>query len=195
MSARTSHFRLVAILAPTIVIALASFWIVEVMRRGADDGTSPAQRTEPDFYVEQFNYVKLARSGAAQYHLSGERLTHNPVDDSYDVTQPIVRSMRTNAEPMTITARRAWINGDSTEVHLFDDVHIDRPASVEDERMLLRTEKMVILPDEDAMHTERKVIIDRGKSVLTGTGMYANNATGEFRLRNNVHGTYQPPSR
>lgn len=196
MSAQgTSRFRLVAVLAPALALALASFWVVEVTRRMGDDVVDRTKRTEPDFYVEQFNYVKLSRSGEAQYHLSGARLTHNPVDDSYAVDGPVVRSMRNDAEPMIITAKRAWINGDSSEVHLFDDVEIDRPPALDREYMRLRSQHLVILPDDDAMRTDKPVRITQGQSVLTGTGMYANNATREFKLHHNVHGTYQAPQR
>lgn len=194
MSVRSGgRFRLVAILAPTIALALASFWVVEVMRRSGGDFVDQTRRTEPDFYVEQFNYVKMSRTGEAQYHLSGSRLTHDPVDDSYDVDDPVVRSVRNVGEPMTITAQRAWVNSDSSEIHLFDDVHIDRPATPESERMQLRSQHLIVLPDDDVMKTEKPVEIIRGKSILNGTGMVANNATREFRLRSNVHGTYQPP--
>lgn len=192
---RPSRFRLAAILIPVIALALASFWVLEVMRRGGDNSAARADRTEPDFYVEQFNYVKLARTGQAQYHVSGARLTHNPVNGSYTVTAPVVRSMRENAEPMVITAKSAWINADSSEVHLIDDVVIDRPAASDDPRMQLHTQRLIVLPDDDAMRTDLPVKINHGHSVLTGTGMVANNATGEFTLLANVHGSYQPPPR
>jgi len=192
---RTNRFRLIAVLAPTIVLALASFWVVEVMRRTGDEVSGRAQRTQPDFYVEQFNYVKMSRTGDAQYHVSGKRLQHNPTDDSYDVELPVVRSVRKDAEPMIITAQRAWINGDSSEVHLYEDVHIDRPPAQKQERMELKSPYLVVLPDDDAMRTDKPVQITRGKSILNGTGMYADNAKREFRLRSNVHGTYQPPGR
>lgn len=189
----SSRFRLVAVLAPLIAIALASFWVVEVMRRSSGEFVEPAPRAEPDFYVEKFNYVKMSRVGEARYHLSGSRLTHNPVDDSYDVTEPVLRSVRNTGEPMTVTAQRAWVNSDSSEIHLFHEVHIDRPATPDRERLQLHTDHLIVLPDDDVMKSDKPVRITQGKSVLNGTGMFANNATGEFRLHNKVHGTYQPP--
>jgi len=191
----SSRFRLVAILAPLIAIALSSFWVVEVMRRSGGDFTEQPARTEPDFYVEKFNYVKMSRAGQAQYHLSGSRLTHDPVDDSYDIVDPVLRSVRAAGEPTTVTARRAWVNSDSSEIRLFDDVHIDRPATPDRERLQLHTEYLVVLPDDDVMKSDKPVRITKGKSVLNGTGMFANNATGEFRLHSKVHGTYQPPGK
>lgn len=190
-----SHYRLVAILAPALALALASFWVVEVMRRSAGDFVSQAPRTEPDFYVEQFSYVRMARSGEAQYHLSGARLTHNPEDDSYDVENPIVRSQRDAVESMVITAERAWVNSDSSEVHLFTNVHMDRLATKDRERLELRSQHMLVLPDDDMMKTDKPVQITTGKSTLTGTGMIANNATRQFKLHSNVSGTYQAPTR
>lgn len=191
----SSRFRLVAILAPLIAIALASFWALEVMRRSGGELAEPAARTEPDFYVEKFNYVKMTDTGEAQYHVSGSRLTHNPVDDTYDVADPVVRSVRSEGEPMTITARRAWVNSDSSEIRLFDNVHIDRPATPERERFQLRSQHLIVLPDDDVMKTDKPVKITQGESTLTGTGMLANNATRMFKLHNDVHGTYQPPPR
>lgn len=184
-----------AILAPVTALALASFWVVEVMRRSADDFIERPQRTEPDFYVDQFNYVKMSRSGAAQYHLSGARLTHNPRDDSYDIQLPVVRSLRDSEEPMVVKSRRAWVNSDSSEVHMFNEVHMDRPATADRERLQLRSEHMLVLPDDDAMKTNVPVKITLGASQLSGTGMFANNATRELSLHNKVHGAYQAPKR
>ncbi|HVL77227.1 MAG TPA: LPS export ABC transporter periplasmic protein LptC [Noviherbaspirillum sp.] len=190
-----SRFRLVAILAPVIALALASFWVVEVMRRGADDFIDRGQRAEPDFYVEQFNFVRMSRTGDAQYHVAGTRLTHNPLDDSYDVQEPVVRALRGGEEPMTVRAERAWINSDTSEIHLHENVHMDRPASGSQERLQLHSQHMIVFPDDDVMQTDKPVKITRGKSTLFGTGMYANNATREFKLHSRVHGTYQPPPR
>lgn len=191
----SSRFRLVAVLAPLIAIALASFWVLEVMRRGGGESSAPVARSEPDFYVEKFNYVKMSAKGEAQYHVSGSRLTHNPTDDSYDVADPVVRSVRSAGEPMTITAQRAWVNSDSSEIHLFNDVHIDRPPTPERKGLQLHSQHLIVLPDDDVMRTDKPVRIIQGTSTLTGTGMFANNATRMFELHDDVHGTYQPPTR
>lgn len=196
MSARSrGRFRMMTILVPVIALALASFWMLEVMRRSAEDFVPSPPRTEPDFYVDQFSYVKMSRTGEAQYHISGARLTHNPQDDTYAVQRPVIRILRSAEEPMVINAQRAWVNSDNSEIHLFDDVHMERPATANRDRLQLRSEHIVALPDEDVMKTDKPVDIKLGKSTLRGTGMFINNATREFRLSSNVHGTYQPPVR
>ena len=59
----------------------------------------------------------------------------------------------------------------------------------------LKTEYLLLLPDEDIARTDKPVEITMGQSIMTGTGMIANNATQEFQLLHNVRGTYQPRTR
>jgi lipopolysaccharide export system protein LptC len=192
---RPWRIRFFMTLAPLVVVALASFWLYEVMRRATDTVVPNAERSEPDFYVEKFRYVKLSKSGSAQYHFAGERLTHNPQDDSYDIVQPVVNNISNADAPMTIWAERARINSDYSQVHLYENVRMDRPASATSEPVRIRSEYMLVLPDDDVMKTDKPVEIITDRAKLTGTGMVANNATREFNLTSNVHGTYQAPVR
>lgn len=187
------RFRILTILALMIALALGSFWLLEVMRRAINDVTPKAARTEPDFYVENFNYVKLSPSGQAQYHISGARLTHNPQDDSYDVQHPVVSNIRPDRAPMTMRSERAHVNSDNSEIHMYDNVHIDRPASAQSGHLHITSDYMLLLPDDEIMKTDKAVVITLDLSRLTGIGMFANNATREFSLASNVHGTYQAP--
>ncbi|HYD94268.1 MAG TPA: LPS export ABC transporter periplasmic protein LptC [Noviherbaspirillum sp.] len=182
-------------LAPMVVLALASFWVYEVMRRASNDVIPTPERSEPDFFVENFSYVKMSKTGAAQYHVAGEKMSHNPLDDSYDIERPVLRNVTNMQAPTTIRAQRAKVNSDNSEVHLYDNVHMDKPGSADSEPVQMRSEYMLVLPDDDVMKTDKPVEITVGNSVLTGTGMFANNATREFRLTSNVHGTYQAPKR
>jgi len=192
---RPWRFRFVMTLAPLVVLALGSFWLYEVMRRATDDVIPNPERSQPDFYVEKFSYVKLSKTGAAQYHFAGERLTHNPQDDSYDIVRPVLNNISNTESPVTIRAERARVNSDNSQVHLYDNVRMDRQASPTTQPIHVRSEYMLVLPDDDVVKTHKAVEITAGQSKLTGIGMFANNATREFRLTSNVHGTYQAPVR
>lgn len=188
----THRFRLAVILALSAVLALGSFWILEVMRKGVSDSNPDLPRSEPDYYVEKFNFVRMSKSGQAQYNISGKKLTHNPVDDSYAIQLPVVNSLSNERPPMTTRAERAIVDRNSSKVHMYDNVHIDRPATATSEHFHLTSEYLLILPDDDVMQTDKPVDITLSTSKLTGTGMFANNATRELRLSSNVHATYQP---
>lgn len=192
------RFRLAIIMALMIALALGSFWVLEVMRRSTADFVPNVARTEPDFYVEKFSYVKISRTGESRYHISGERLTHNPQDDSYDIVLPVINNKSTgsgnsnsNRSPMTVRADRGHVEADSSKVHLYENVQMDRAASAKSEPLHISSEYMLVLPDDDIVQTDKPVEITMGQSKLNGTGMFANNATRELRLSSNVHGTYQ----
>ena len=189
------RLRSIITIAVLVMLALGSFWLYEVLRRAAVDVIPTPERSEPDFYVEKFSYVRLSKTGAAHYHFSGARLTHNPQDDSYDIALPVVRNLSNPELPMTMRAERAHVNSDNSEVHLYDNVRLDRPGTATAEPMRIISEYLLILPDDDVMKTDKPVEITTGRSKLTGTGMFANNATREFALSSNVHGTYQAPVR
>lgn len=191
MKDTTRRFRLLAVLAPLIGMALGSFWLLEVMRRSTDVDMPERMRTEPDFYVDRFRYVRMSPEGRPEYQFSGERMTHNPQDDTYDIRKPLFSSLAEGRLPTTLRAERAHVSSDNSEVHLYGNVHMDRPASGNSQELQVKSEYMLLLPDDDVVRSDKQVAITLGTSTLTGTGMYANNATRELRLNSNVHGTYQ----
>jgi lipopolysaccharide export system protein LptC len=187
-----NRFRVSVIIALATVLALGSFWLLEVMRQRSADLMPDKPRSEPDYYVEKFNFVRMSKTGQAQYSISGKKLVHNPVDDSHAIQLPVVNSLSNERPPMTTRAERAIVNGDNSKVHLYDDVQIDRPATPANEYFHLKSQYLLLLPDDDVMQTDKPVEITLGTSLLNGTGMVANNATRELRLSSDVHATYRP---
>jgi lipopolysaccharide export system protein LptC len=86
-------------------------------------------------------------------------LTHNPQDDSYDITQPIVRNLSNPESPVIMKAERARVSSDNSEVHLYDNVRLDRPGSATNQPMHMRSEYLLVLPDDDVMKTDKPVEI------------------------------------
>ncbi|RJG07281.1 LPS export ABC transporter periplasmic protein LptC [Noviherbaspirillum cavernae] len=191
----TRRFRLFMLVALMSALALGSFWALEVMRRNASDFIPDVTRTAPDLYVDHFSYVKMSETGEPRYHVSGDKLTHNPKDDSYDVVNPVLKSLTAERPPTTLRSDRAEVNSDGSEMHMYDNVHMDRPATPRSERLQVKSEYMLILPDDDVAKTEKPVQITLGESTLNGIGMYVNNATRELRLSSRVQGSYHAPVR
>ncbi|HEX2604453.1 MAG TPA: LPS export ABC transporter periplasmic protein LptC [Oxalicibacterium sp.] len=189
---QANSVRIVILIVVSAALALGSLWFVQVMQHKSEDMFPAKQRTEPDYYVEKFNFVRTGPNGDAHYTLSGTRMTHNPQDDSYFIDNPVMHSYSNTRPPMLIRSDTATVENDSTEVHMHDNVLVDRPAGPNSPHFQLKSNYLLALPDEDIVKTPNPVQIVQGTSTLTGTGMFANNATGEFRLSGNVHGHYIP---
>jgi lipopolysaccharide export system protein LptC len=184
------RFRLLLIIGLMTVLALGSFWVREVMRRGINDSLPGATREDPDYFVEKFMFVKMSLAGNARYDISGGRLTHLPRSDSYEIIQPVLHNHGNPQSPMTMRAEKAIVDDGNSKVHMRDKVQVDRPQSAEVERFHMESDYLLILPDDDLMQTDRPVEITLGRSRITGVGMSLDNAKREFRMLNQTHGIY-----
>jgi lipopolysaccharide export system protein LptC len=186
------RFGMLPLLLLALVLALGSFWLLEIMRKSGKDAGPSTARVDPDYYVENFNFVRLSATGEAQYNISGKRMVHNPADDTHTVDLPVINSLSHERPPMTARAQRAWIEPDGSKVHMYDQVRIDRPKTPASTRFHMESDYLLVLPDEDIMRSDKPVRMMLGESQLNGTGMVANNATGEVRLASRVQATLPP---
>ena len=103
-------------LAAGALLAALSFWALEMTRRSATVTQTDNARSEPDYFVENFSFVKISASGNAEYTISGKKLMHHPADDSSTIILPIVKSFSKERPPMALRAERALINGDHMQL-------------------------------------------------------------------------------
>lgn len=184
------RLRLIVFIVLGAVMALGSFWILEVLRKNGIDNAPNVVRSEPDFYVDDFKFIQLAKNGQLHYKMSGDRLTHEPLHDTYRIAQPVISSLGQARAPMTMRAESALIEDDNSKVHLYKNVRIDRPAAGPSQALHLETEYLLLLPDEDVMQSDQPVRMTLGRSVLSGNSMFANNATRELRVTGNVRSSF-----
>ncbi|HEX7643617.1 MAG TPA: LPS export ABC transporter periplasmic protein LptC [Burkholderiaceae bacterium] len=187
-----NRLRMIFALVVAAAMALGSLWVREVMQRGAEDAAASGVRTDPDYFVDNFRFVKTAPTGQARYSVTGLRMTHYPKDDSYEITQPVVKSLAADKPSVTMTAKRGTSNSDASLVEMFDDVNIDRPESAQSAHLHLSTDYMQFLPDDQVMQTTHAVEIHQGGTTMTGTGFYTNNATLVTKVSSKVHIVTQP---
>ena len=192
------RFRLWLMVLLVGVFSLGSYWILEVVRSRATTATVHRTRTEPDYFIENFHFIKMTTTGQNKYRIAGARLIHYPGDDSYEISLPVITNLNPDQDPMDIHARRAVIRNKAdqpdNEVHLYDNVIVDRPASIRSSHFQLLTDYLLIYPNQDTMQTDKSVEIRLGNTITRGTGMLANNATQQIQLLSNVSSVIPPRS-
>lgn len=192
-SARSAlRFRLAVILGVAAFLAMSSIWLSMVVMRTPSDGRDAAQRAEPDYFVFNFNTIKMLPNGKPHYHLTGTKLTHFPADDSHQLDLPVYTNLDTTKPPQNMRADTAIFKDENTKVHMYGNVIGDRTATANTESLRLETEYLLVFPDEDTMQTDKAVTIKRGNTTIEGIGMFANNATGEMRMHHQTTMTMVP---
>lgn len=177
------------------LLAAGSFWLVEISNRPSGGATTQSQRTEPDYFAENFVYSKLDATGWVEYVIEGRKITHYPVDKNSVIDKPVVRNFLPTRPPTTLRAERATVNRDRTEVRLMENVILERAQARGDQPLTVTSEYMLVLPEKDIVTTDRRVDIRSGEMQLSGTGMIANNATRQLTLEHSVSGIYPPPNK
>lgn len=175
-----------------VLFALGSFWLVQVISRGAFEVHSDASKTEPDYFVERFSFVRMTLGGQPHYIISGDKLTHRPSDDSLDVVLPVVQTLVSDKPPMTMHAKAGHIDQASNVVDLKGAVDIRRPPLGTVQSMTLKTEALTIFTDEDRMETAQPFDLVIGSTTVAGVGMKANNATGQLDVHSRMELNFPP---
>jgi len=189
---RTAHrWRLLALMLSAVFCAFGSFWLVQVMQ-GEDNTPGGSAGNEPDYIIDNFSWVRMSETGKPRYVISGERLTHHPVDNTALVDKPVVQSLTVEHPPMTMTAERALVSQNQNQIDLTGNVDIKRPAGAKSEPLRIRTEALTVLPDEDIVKTDKAIEMQLGASSVTGIGMLANNATQQVHLGGRGQIIYPP---
>lgn len=192
MHKRTAHrWRLVMVMTAWVLLALGSFWLVQLVER--DDGVqADGLKNEPDYIVDKFSFVRMTPQGRPSYIISGDKLTHRPVDDVSFIDQPVVRSLTTEHPPLTVTALTARVDNARNQIDLIGKVDLERPATPQAQYMSVKTEAMTVLPDDDVLKTDAMVRMVLGSSTIRGTGMLANNATMQVHMASKGQIVYPP---
>ncbi|GJJ04741.1 lipopolysaccharide export system protein LptC [Duganella rhizosphaerae] len=183
MRKKTAHrWQLTVIMLVGVFVAVGSFWLVQVVNQAGQDAKVDQHRNEPDYIIDRFSMVRMNKAGQPAYIVSGDKLTHRPVDDSSDIDKPHVQSLSGDQPPMNIHADTAHVDQGNTRVKLNGNVDVVRPASPKAQAMRMTAPTLTVFPDEQRMETEAPVELHLGTAVANGNGMKANNATLQVQL-------------
>lgn len=193
---RTAHrARIGLVLMLLTIVAAGSFYVVQLLEMQGNAVRVGPMSNEPDYIVEGFSAVRMSPEGQPRYIVAGKRLVHRPLDDTADIETPVVQNLSPGRAPMMLHSQTARVEHDMSRVILSGKVDVLREASADNVRMTLRTNSMVILPDEDLMETKDPIDVTVGRMSVSGVGMRANNATGKVDIFNQTQITLPPRAR
>lgn len=190
MNERRRRYPALILLAAITIFAAISFWALEMTRRSGSDTKDQTQRTQPDYYVENFDYVKIGADGNAKIRMRGAKLIHHPKDDSSTVLQPLVVSYSEQRQPMTLRSDRLIVNGDRSQLHFHDNVKMEKPQAHGNDTLFVESQYLLAMPNRDLVTTTQKATLTLGHSTLSGIGMIADNVHQTLSFQSAVQGSF-----
>jgi lipopolysaccharide export system protein LptC len=155
----------------------------------ANRDTSPAIQTktnDPDVFVQGVSLTRTDASGEPIFQMSAASMQHFPFDGSSKFEQPRLISLDSAKPKVTLTADLAIASADGEQTELTGNVVLERQSGPEKPRLVIRTERITLLSENQVARTDARVQIEQGDARLMGTGMEFNNLSRDLSLSSQV---------
>ncbi|MFA5663113.1 LPS export ABC transporter periplasmic protein LptC [Castellaniella sp.] len=172
---------LVAILLLGLLV-LGTWWASDYALQSIQIDPPRRLTHERDSWSGAFVMVRSDARGQAVNRLEGTAMEHFPDTDSYEIDHPRAVGHQPDS-PVTVgTALHGELDQKGERIVLTGDAHLQRLATPESKLLDVRSEKLVIEPEHDLVHTDQPAVVIHGTSTLRGTGMRYDNRTRQLTV-------------
>lgn len=176
------------------LLAIASYFTaLKAGIRLWDDSPTGSVNT-PDYFVQDFSWLRTRDSGRMQLTLQGRMLTHLPVDDLLRLEPVTLTRRRAGAAALHVKAGAAQMNNQSGEVALEKGVSIHRAAFEASPPFDLRSPRMMLDTDHEILHAYDQATLKRGEQVLEAREIRIDQLSGQLTATQQVS-LVLPPNR
>jgi lipopolysaccharide export system protein LptC len=173
-------------------LAALTFWLDRVVQPPARPGSSTV-RHDPDYIVDGLSAVRMDQEGRIKHTLNAQKMTHFPDDDVTHLVQPKFVTYGEGRAPVTVTSREAHMSGNGENVYFERDVRVVRAPTGAQSELVLETEYLHVIPDDNIAKTDRAVTISNAAAVVKASGLELNSETRVLKLQGRVKGVYNQP--
>ncbi len=168
-----------------VILAAISLWLERSVR--APNGDSSKLRHDPDFWVEKFSVKKFGPDGNLTSTFTAEKMTHYPDDETSHLDRPSMRYHRKSS--VVVSGTQGLVSKDGQQISLIGGAKIVREGTDSTPATQVTTRVLNVFPDEEIARSDLPVTITQGQSVINGSAMELNHATGVSVLSGRVTGT------
>ncbi len=171
------------------VLAALTFWLERLVQTPAPERDGSA-RHDPDYIVEGLVGVTMGPDGMRLHQLEASRMLHYPDDDSTHLEAPRLTKFENERVALSITANSARVSSEGKTVDFDQAVRAVRSATPTQSELVLTTDHLHVVPDDDYARTDSPVTIVDANTQVTAVGLEFNNNAKVVKLLSNVRGSY-----
>jgi lipopolysaccharide export system protein LptC len=170
-------------------LAALTYWLERTVQPPAAprDGST---RHDPDYIVEKLVAVRLGSDGVRLHQLEADKMVHYPDDDTTHLDRP--RFLQYDGERLatSVVAKRALVSSEGKIIDFNEGVKAVRVAVGKRSDLVLTTDYLQVIPDDDLARTDRPVVVTDANTQLTAVGLELDNKAKTVKLMSEVRGTY-----
>jgi lipopolysaccharide export system protein LptC len=185
MGERLSNLFPLALMA---LLAALTYWLDRLVQSPAA-APNALLRHDPDYIVDNLLATRMDVNGRIKNTLFAVKLVHFPDDDTTELAAPRFISYAKSA-PVTITSKTGLVSSNGENVYFKDNVRVVRAPYGEKSEMVVNTDYLHVLPDDNIAKTDRAVTITDANMVVNAVGMEMNSETRIMLLNARVKGVY-----
>jgi lipopolysaccharide export system protein LptC len=148
-------------------------------------------RHDPDLIVEGFRASKLGEDGRVLYTLVARKMVHYPDDDSALLESIKLDAFEPKQPRMTITADQGRLEQGGDRVWVEGNVVVVREADARLDATTLKTEQLLVLPDEGIARASVPVRLESATGEARAATMELDNRARTVKL-GKVNARYKP---
>ena len=174
-----------------LLAALAglTFWLDHVVQPPAGP-RNEVPKNDPDYVVDGLSAMRMDSEGRVKHTLRAQKMTHYPDDDMTLLVEPKFVTFAEGRSPVTVTSRHARLSGNGENVYFEDSVRVVRAPYANRTELVLETNYLHLIPDENIAKTDRPVTIRDATGVVSASGLELNSETRVLKLQGRVRGIF-----
>jgi lipopolysaccharide export system protein LptC len=173
-------------------LAALTFWLDRVVQFPVGPKASEV-RHDPDYIVDGLSAVRMDTEGRVKHTLRAQKMTHFPDDDVTLLVAPRFVTYGEDRAPVTVTSREARMSGNGENVYFEEDVRVVREPLGNQSELVLETNYLHVIPDDNIAKTDRPVTIRNASGLVSASGLELNSETRVLKLQGRVKATFDPP--
>ncbi|MDD5057921.1 MAG: LPS export ABC transporter periplasmic protein LptC [Sideroxydans sp.] len=177
-------------LLPVLLLLLASYWLS--LQVAPLTPVERIQRHDVDFVIDKLSSTTLNDQGQPRFALSAEKMWHYPDDETTHLQMPVLTSFLADRPPSHTSAQSGTINNHNTDVRLYDEVQVVRPAGGNLVEQRFQTDFLHVMPERDFAQTDHPVMMVSGKNSISALGMEIDNQARTVKLLSQVKAIHEP---
>jgi lipopolysaccharide export system protein LptC len=177
------------------LLALGSWWLVRSMPELLPPGIDRQLRQDPDYQLEKFTVKSFDASGRMTREISGQSATHFPARQELHIQDIRLFAENEVGTRIEAQAQKGVSLEKEQQVNLSGNVVVVRLADTQGPRMVMKSQTVTALVDEDRLVSNTPVEIVRGGDVVTAQSMDFDTRNGQYKLQGQVKSTLAPGTR
>lgn len=187
-----TRIRTVLLLILISLIVTLSIQITEKFSSQPDTRTAQPRNSNIDYSIDNFTLTTMDIQGNTQYHLNAASMQHFQQSDETLLKSPTVNLHNQSGEQWLIRSKNGKVAAKGKSIMLTGKVAIERTATKQQKPLIITTESLLIVPDDNTISTRETITLTGDGITLQSKGMLTNIQTETINLLGKVRATYAP---